>query len=352
MIAVSGGVAREGPAADRDTLGGDRHPDHHLRHLGPVILGVPPSAGRRLGRPREPVVRAGVAASSASSSALSSCQCVEVVSRKITSQARFSSVGRWYRRSPPRSRPAHRAESPFRHKAVSASSPTSHSIATRSAAHRQAANLLPGSRARCATRLKITRSTVSASSLRPAAARRLPDAQPFPEPIQHPRAAQPTRVQHLQLRTRRRRHRGRRIQEPRDRRHQPRQRHPVDRLHPAEVVDHPSRSAPRSPDAASCAPTADSAPPTRPGYAGASPADTRQPANPPPTGASSGDTRTRCLHDPAEVASINTAKPDNPTRQTEQSTQPNQACAHDLRKSGQMNPLNLAGDHAYRCSAM
>jgi hypothetical protein len=40
MIAVSGGVAREGPAADRDTLGGDRHPDHHLRQIVPLVLAL------------------------------------------------------------------------------------------------------------------------------------------------------------------------------------------------------------------------------------------------------------------------------------------------------------------------
>jgi hypothetical protein len=37
-------VAREDEAAHRDPLLGDRHPDHHLGQVGPVVLGVAEAA--------------------------------------------------------------------------------------------------------------------------------------------------------------------------------------------------------------------------------------------------------------------------------------------------------------------
>src|SRR5665648_509715 len=64
------------------------------------------------------------------------------------------------------------------------------------------------------------------------------DPEPLPDPVQGPGRTQPTRVDHLDLDTRRG---GRGLlggQEPRDRGHQPGQRVAVDLLGATEVVDH------------------------------------------------------------------------------------------------------------------
>ena len=76
-------------------------------------------------------------------------------------------------------------------------------------------------------------------------AQRRPDAEPVPEPVQHPRPAEAARVQHLDLAGVRGRDRLLRVQEPRDRGHQPGQRVAVHGLGAAEVVDHLRRAAPR-----------------------------------------------------------------------------------------------------------
>jgi hypothetical protein len=66
------------------------------------------------------------------------------------------------------------------------------------------------------------------------------DPEAFPDPVQRPRRAQPPRVQDLDLPAA-----GGRCghglfpgEEPRDRRHQPGQRGPVDLVGPPEAVDH------------------------------------------------------------------------------------------------------------------
>jgi len=51
-----GGVAGQAPAPDRDAVAGHRHRDHHLRQVGPEVLGVPEPAGALLDRPRDVVV--------------------------------------------------------------------------------------------------------------------------------------------------------------------------------------------------------------------------------------------------------------------------------------------------------
>jgi hypothetical protein len=50
------GVAGEGPTPHRDPVAGDRHRDDHLRQVGPVVLGVPPGAGRGLVRARQVIL--------------------------------------------------------------------------------------------------------------------------------------------------------------------------------------------------------------------------------------------------------------------------------------------------------
>ena len=69
-------------------------------------------------------------------------------------------------------------------------------------------------------------------------AQRRPDAQPVPQLVQHPRPAEAARVQHLDLAGVRGRDRLLRVQEPRDRGHQPSQPVAVHGLGAAEVVDH------------------------------------------------------------------------------------------------------------------
>ena len=98
----------------------------------------------------------------------------------------------------------------------------------------------PGSRARWATSAKITRSTASPSSRRPAATRRI--AAPIPSRSQTRSSvhAPPSRRE-SRTSTSPPGRRGRgllRGQEPRDRGHQPLQRVLVDLLGAAEVVDH------------------------------------------------------------------------------------------------------------------
>jgi len=64
------------------------------------------------------------------------------------------------------------------------------------------------------------------------------DPKSFPDPVQRPSPTQVAGVQHLDVGARGGAHRLLRGQEPRDRRHQPRQGLPVDLLSPTKVVDH------------------------------------------------------------------------------------------------------------------
>jgi hypothetical protein len=73
---------------------------------------------------------------------------------------------------------------------------------------------------------------------------RCADAQPLPQLVQQPRPAEAPRVQHLDLTGVRGRDRLLRVEEPRDRGHQPGQRVAVHGLGAAEVVDHLRRGHP------------------------------------------------------------------------------------------------------------
>ena len=111
---------------------------------------------------------------------------------------------------------------------------------------RVAASLLPGSSARWATSANSTRSTASAVQASPGRdpAQRGADAEPLPQPVQHPRPTEASRVQHLDLAGLRGRDRLLRVEEPRDRGHQPGQRVAVHGLGAAEAVDHLRRGHP------------------------------------------------------------------------------------------------------------
>jgi hypothetical protein len=95
---------------------------------------------------------------------------VEVVSTNTMSQSRLSRCATDEKTSEAISSSASSRKSIPAY-AASESNPAQPSIATRSATHRVAASFEPGSRARCATREKITRSVASPSRRRPAAAR-------------------------------------------------------------------------------------------------------------------------------------------------------------------------------------
>ena len=75
-------------------------------------------------------------------------------------------------------------------------------------------------------------------------AQRCADAEPVPELVEHPRPADAARVQDLDLAGVRGRDRLLRVEEPRDRGHQPGQRVAVHGVGAAEVVDHPRRGHP------------------------------------------------------------------------------------------------------------
>ncbi len=130
--------------------------------------------------------------------------------------------------------------------AASSENPAQPAIATRSATQPVAASLLPGSSARCATSANSTRSVASASRRRPAATRR--SAAPMPSRSQSWSSAHAP--------PKRRESRTSispvcaaaiaccRVEEPRDRGHQPGQRVAVHGVGAAEVVDHLRRGHP------------------------------------------------------------------------------------------------------------
>jgi hypothetical protein len=70
------------------------------------------------------------------------------------------------------------------------------------------------------------------------------DTETFPEPVQHPRPTQSPGVDHLDFGAMRCTHRLLRLEEPRDRSHQPRQRILIDLVGAPEAVDHLRRRYP------------------------------------------------------------------------------------------------------------
>ena len=130
--------------------------------------------------------------------------------------------------------------------AASSQNPPQPAIATRSATHRVAASLLPGSSARCATSANSTRSVASASRRRSAATRC--SAAPTPSRSQSwssthaPPKRRESTISIWPVCAAAIACCG--VQEPRDRDDQPGQRVAVHGLGAAEVVDHPRRGHP------------------------------------------------------------------------------------------------------------
>jgi hypothetical protein len=238
MIAVSGGVAGEAPAAHRDPVPGDRHRDHHLRQIGPVVLGVAEGAPAGLVRAGELVVGARIGQLGVAVGGLD----LPVGARGVHEhdvQIKIQQVGD--RGEDLRGDLVEGVEEEVHR-------PVGLIIAEpRAALDRHPLGDPPGRRelaARFQRPLGDQREhhPLGRLPVQPAPGRgladRRPDAQPPPQPVQDPRPAEAARVHHL--------HRaapggGRgllRGEEPRDRRHQPGQALPVDLVGPPEVVDH------------------------------------------------------------------------------------------------------------------
>ena len=239
------GVAGEGPAPHRHPVTGDRHRDHHLRQVAAVVLGVPERPRPRLGRAAQLVVGRVISQFGQFVGGLGlpiggsgvhehevKIKIEEVGDRGEDlggdlGQGVEQEVHRRVRGVVGEPRTAGDRD-PLGHPAGRGQLRPGLARPLRDQREHHPLHLL----------------AVQAPPDRDPADRRA-DPEAFPDPVQRPRRTQPAGVQHLDpIAGLTGDHRGGRGdgllrgQEPRDRRHQPGQRRPVDLVGPPEAVDH------------------------------------------------------------------------------------------------------------------
>ena len=242
LVALAAG---KGPAAHRDPVAGDRHCDHHLRQVLAVVLGLAEPTLPALDRLAHPVVGLRVR--------LQVGQLVGAVDLPVGGggiheddvDVQVQQVR--HRVEDPRRDLAQRVEQEI-HCRVSGVITESGTVGDRDPlGHPPCGGQLAARRQRPLRHQReqhpLGHAAVDPPTRRDPVQRR-PDAEPLPEPVQQPRPAEAARVQHLDFAGVRGRHRLLRVQEPRDRGHQPGQRIAVHGLGAAEVVDHLGRGHP------------------------------------------------------------------------------------------------------------